>query len=57
MKRLILASVVALAAWGISLIPAPASAADPCAGVRCMECPPGTVWSPKPHDCCRCVPV
>lgn len=56
-KRLILASVVALAAWGISLIPAPAAANDPCAGVRCMACPEGTVWSPKPNDCCRCVPA
>jgi hypothetical protein len=56
MKKLILAGVIALGAWGITLIPAPAQAAN-CDNVRCMACPAGTVWSPTPHDCCRCVPV
>ncbi|MFL6195900.1 MAG: hypothetical protein ACJ75H_17100 [Thermoanaerobaculia bacterium] len=55
MKRLILAGLVALGAWGITLIPSPASANDPCAGVRCMECPAGFHLDPKPNDCCRCV--
>jgi hypothetical protein len=56
-KKLILAGLVALGTWGISLIPAPAVADDPCAGVRCMACPEGFVLAPKPHDCCRCVPI
>lgn len=57
MKRLILAGLVALGAWGIlATTPTPAAANDPCAGVRCMECPVGYHWAPKPNDCCRCVP-
>ena len=47
MKKLILASIIALGAWGITLIPTPASAGN-CDGVRCMACPPGTVFSPTP---------
>ena len=56
MKKLIVASLIALGAWGITLIPTPASAGN-CDGVRCMACPAGTVFSPTPKDCCRCVPV
>ncbi|HKV07735.1 MAG TPA: hypothetical protein VJ725_06340 [Thermoanaerobaculia bacterium] len=57
MKRLILAGLVALGAWGIlAVAPAPATADDPCANVRCMECPTGYHWAPKPNDCCRCLP-
>jgi len=56
MKKIILAGVIALGAWGITLIPAPAQAGN-CDNVRCMACPAGTVWSPVPNDCCRCVPV
>ena len=55
MKRVILAGFVVLAAWGISLIPTPVHAEDPCAGVRCMACPTGYHLAPKPNDCCRCV--
>jgi hypothetical protein len=56
MKKLMLAGLVALGAWGITLIPTPASAGN-CDGVRCMECPAGTVFSPTPNNCCRCVPA
>jgi len=56
MKKIILAGVIALGAWGITLIPTPAQAGN-CDNVRCMACPAGTVWSPIPSDCCRCVPV
>lgn len=56
MKRLILAGIVALGTWGITLIPTPASAFN-CSNVRCAECPPGTTWAPTGHDCCRCVPI
>lgn len=57
MKRILLAGLVLAGAWAVSMIPTPAVADDPCAGVRCMACPDGTVWSPKPNDCCRCVPA
>jgi hypothetical protein len=56
MKKLVLASLIALGAWGVALIPTPASAAN-CDAVRCMACPPGTVFAPTPHDCCRCLPA
>lgn len=56
MKKLILASLIGLGAWGIVLIPTPASAVN-CDTVRCMACPPGTVFSPTPQNCCRCVPI
>jgi hypothetical protein len=56
MKKLVLASVIALGAWGITLIPTPAQAGN-CDNVRCQACPAGTVWSPIPSDCCRCLPV
>jgi hypothetical protein len=58
MKRLILAGLVlagSLAAVGFS---APqANANIDCSTVRCMACPAGTVFSPTPNNCCRCVPV
>lgn len=57
MKKLILAGLVALGTWGvIAAAPAPAVAAGACDNVRCMACPEGTVWAPKPGDCCRCIP-
>ncbi len=56
MKKLILAGLVILGTWGITLIPTPASAGN-CDGVRCMACPAGTVFSPTGNNCCRCVPV
>ena len=58
MRRLILAGIVALSAFAAVQVSAPqASAAGKCDNVRCMECPAGTVWSPIPSDCCRCVPA
>jgi hypothetical protein len=59
MKKLILAGLVALGTWGVLSVPAPATAqpGGPCAGVRCMECPAGTVLAPTGSDCCRCKPI
>lgn len=56
MKKLILAGLIACGTWGVVVaVPATVEATD-CSTVRCAECPAGTVWSPKPNDCCRCVP-
>jgi energy-converting hydrogenase Eha subunit F len=58
-KKVALALLLLLgAAAAIELAPAQAAPRpDPCAGVRCMACPEGTVFSPKPGNCCRCVPA
>ncbi len=56
MKKLILASLIALGAWGIALIPTPASAAN-CDGVRCMACPRARYSPRRRNNCCRCIPV
>lgn len=60
MKKLILASLVVLGAFGVVGVTPKADAQNvpqACWGVRCAACPEGTVWSPKPNDCCRCVPA
>jgi hypothetical protein len=58
MKKLILAGLVIAGALGAVQVSAPKADANvDCSLVRCMECPAGTVWAPKPNDCCRCVPV
>lgn len=58
MRRLILAGLVTLGAWGLASLP-PASAAPPadCALVRCLPCPEGFRLLLKPNNCCRCVPI
>jgi hypothetical protein len=56
MKKLIFAGLVALGTWGV-MATTPAQAEPPnCAAVLCLTCPPGTVASPVPGNCCRCVP-
>ena len=57
MKKLILAGLVALSTWGVVATTTPAQADPPpdCSVVLCMVCPPGTVASPTPANCCRCV--
>ena len=58
MKKLMLAGLIALGTWGaLSVAPAPAAAAAPCSNVRCMACPDGYYFAPKPNDCCRCLPI
>lgn len=57
MKKLILAGLVVAGALGaVSTIATAQNVPQACWGVRCAACPDGTVWSPKPNDCCRCVP-
>ena len=58
MRRLILAGLVTLGAWGLTSLP-PASADPPidCALVRCLPCPEGFRLLMKPNNCCRCVPI
>lgn len=57
MKRLILAGLVTLGALSAVQISAPQANAQPqnCAVVLCQVCPAGTVASPTPGNCCRCV--
>ncbi|HVS00644.1 MAG TPA: hypothetical protein VMW27_28750 [Thermoanaerobaculia bacterium] len=56
MKRLILAGLVTLSAFGAVQVSAPkveAQAVD-CTVVRCAACPPGFELAPTGNDCCRC---
>lgn len=59
MKRLILAGLVTCAAVLSIQVSAPAANANDgtsnCAAVLCPICPEGTVASPTPGNCCRCV--
>ena len=55
MKRLILAGVVALAAFGAVEMSTPKAEAADCSVVLCLTCPEGYVASPTPGNCCRCV--
>lgn len=59
MRRLILAGLVSLGAWGLTLLPSSVSADPPidCALVRCLPCPEGFRLLMKPNNCCRCVPI
>jgi hypothetical protein len=55
MKKLMLAGLIALGTFGVvATTPTPAAAAD-CSVVLCPVCPTGTVASPTPGNCCRCV--
>ncbi len=56
MKRIILAGLLALGTWGVANVATATEVPKACFTVRCTACPEGTVWSPKPYDCCRCVP-
>lgn len=58
MRKLILACLVTLGAWGVVALP-PANADRPidCALVRCLPCPEGFRLLLKPNNCCRCVPI
>ena len=59
MKRLILAGLVALGTFCTVQATAQAASAPrvDCSTVRCMACPEGQVFSPTPHNCCRCLPA
>jgi hypothetical protein len=58
MRRLVLAGLVTLGAWGLVSLPS-VSVAQPidCAVVRCAPCPEGFRLLFKPNNCCRCVPI
>lgn len=57
MKRLILAGIVALAAFGAVEMTTPRAEAIPvdCNAVKCPACPEGTIHSPVGNNCCRCI--
>jgi hypothetical protein len=60
MKRLILAGITVLGAFGAIQLSAPQAQAQGgdlsnCAAVLCLPCPEGTVAAPTPGNCCRCV--
>jgi hypothetical protein len=57
MKRLILAGIVALAAFGAVEMTTPLAEANPaqCLTVRCGLCPEGQELSPVGSNCCRCI--
>ena len=56
MKKLMLAGLIALGTFGVvASTPVPVTAAENCAVVLCPVCPAGTVASPTPGNCCRCV--
>lgn len=58
MKRLILAGLVAMGALVSVQATIPAADANiDCSTVRCMACPEGQIFSPTPHNCCRCIPA
>jgi hypothetical protein len=58
MKRLMLAGLVTLGAWGVvSLPPAQAAPPTPCSLVLCLPCPEGTRAIGHPPNCCKCVPA
>lgn len=56
MRKLIFAGLACLATFG-AVASAPQAVADPvdCSLVLCPTCPTGTVLSPTPGNCCRCV--
>lgn len=58
MKRMLLAGLVALGTLCAAQLSVPSASANhvDCSLVRCEACPDGWVWSPTPHNCCRCVP-
>jgi hypothetical protein len=51
-KIAFLAGIVALGALSTPRV----DAANICATVRCMDCPPGTHLALHPPDCCACIP-
>jgi hypothetical protein len=60
MKRLILAGLTVVGAFGaiqVSAPPANAQGGDlsKCAAVLCLSCPEGYTAAPTPGNCCRCV--
>jgi hypothetical protein len=57
MKRLILAGIVALAAFGAVEMTTPRAEATPidCNYVKCAACPEGQTLSPVGNNCCRCI--
>jgi hypothetical protein len=58
MKRLILAGLTVLGAFGAIQLSAPqanAQGGQDCSVVLCMTCPEGYTLSPTPGNCCRCV--
>lgn len=56
MKRLILAGLVTLSAFGAVQLSVPQAGAQQvdCSLVRCEACPPGFEPAPTGNDCCRC---
>jgi hypothetical protein len=57
-KKLILASLALLTAWGALELGTPsAEAINSCATVRCAACPEGQRPKLTPPDCCKCVPL
>ena len=57
MKRLILATALLAGTFGVANFTVTEVNAQPpsCAAVTCLVCPEGTVASPTPGNCCRCV--
>ncbi|HSK77478.1 MAG TPA: hypothetical protein VLQ45_13595 [Thermoanaerobaculia bacterium] len=57
MKRLILATALLAGTFGVANFTVNEVNAQPpnCAVVLCLVCPEGTVASPTPGNCCRCV--
>ncbi|HEX6900536.1 MAG TPA: hypothetical protein VF789_12505 [Thermoanaerobaculia bacterium] len=51
-KIAFLAGVVALGALSTPRV----DAANICATVRCIDCPPGYHLALHPPDCCKCIP-
>lgn len=57
MKKLILAGLVCLSAFGAVELTTPRAEAIPvdCNAVKCAACPEGQVLSPVGNNCCRCI--
>lgn len=55
MRKLVLVSLLTLSTLGAAYLPVPAAAAIDCSIVLCAPCPLGTIWSPTPTECCRCI--
>lgn len=56
MRKLLFASLMLLGTFAAVEMSTPPAHAIDCSTVRCMACPDGFVFSPTPHNCCRCLP-
>ena len=53
-RKIVVAALLAAAAWGASALLTPPVYSVDCSIVRCPGCPTGYVLKPTGNNCCRC---